>query len=54
MLAVGKSFGIDPAAFSRRPGKLAKLAGKLEAALTPMLRFDDPKGVYAHCLCPFE
>lgn len=54
MLAVGKSFGIDPAAFSRRPGKLTQLASKLEQALTPLLRFDDPKGVYAHCLCPFE
>lgn len=54
MLAVGKSFGIDPAAFARRPGTLTQLAGRLEQALTPLLRFDDPKGVYAHCLCLFE
>lgn len=54
ILAVGKSFGMNPAAFSRRPGKLTQLAARLEAALTPLLRFDDPKGVYAHCLCLFE
>jgi len=31
-----------------------RLARKLEAALAPVLRFDDPKGVYAHCFCTME
>lgn len=54
ILTVGKTFGVEPAAFSRRPGNLAQLAGRVEQALKPLLRFDDPKGVYAHCLCLFE
>ena len=54
LVALGKAVGIDPAAFSRRPGTLARLAGRLEQELTPLLRFDEPRGVYAHCLCLFE
>lgn len=54
LLAVGRSIGLDPTAFTRPPGKLAQLAGRFEQALAPLLRFDDPKGVYAHCLCLFE
>jgi len=54
LLGTVKRAGIDPATFDRTPGTLEKLASKFERVLAPMLRFDDPKGVYAHCLCRFE
>ncbi|MDX1509420.1 MAG: signal peptide peptidase SppA, partial [Woeseiaceae bacterium] len=49
-----QQLGMDPRSFSRRPSQLEKVAGKLEQMLTPMLNFNDPRGVYAHCLCSFE
>jgi 23S rRNA G2069 N7-methylase RlmK/C1962 C5-methylase RlmI len=54
MLGTAKRVGIDPATFSRSPGTLEQLASKFERVLAPMLNFNDPKGVYAHCLCRFE
>jgi len=54
LLGSAKSVGLDPAVFGRSPGVLEQLAVRVERILAPMLRFDDPKGVYAHCLCRFE
>jgi hypothetical protein len=31
-----------------------QLARMVTDALSPMLRFNDPKGMYAHCLCVFQ
>ena len=53
ILRTAKSAGIDPVTFSRSPGTLEQLALQFERVLAPMLNFDDPKGVYAHCLCRF-
>ena len=54
MLGTAKRVGIDPATFSHSPGTLERLASQFERVLAPMLNFDDPKGVYAHCMCRFE
>ncbi len=54
LLGTVKRAGIDPATFGRAPGTLEQLASKFERVLAPLLGFDDPKGVYAHCLCRFE
>jgi len=54
LLGFARSVGLDPAVFGRSPGVLEQLIVKVERILAPMLRFDDPKGVYAHCLCRFE
>ncbi len=54
LLGSARSVGLDPAVFRRSPGVLEQLAVRVERILAPMLRFDDPKGVYAHCLCRFE
>ena len=54
LLGSARSVGLDPAVFGRSPGVLEQLAVRVERILAPMLRFDDPKGVYAHCLCRFE
>lgn len=54
LLSAAKTAGVDPSDFSRQPSRLQQLAAKLEAVIAPLTRFDDPKGVYAHCLCLFE
>jgi protease-4 len=51
MLGTARGFGIDLAFLKSEPSSLQKIAGRLEAALAPLTGFDDPKGVYAHCLC---
>ena len=54
LLGTAKSFGLQLDFLQSRPTALQKIAGKLEQALAPLAGFDDPKGVYAHCLCTFE
>jgi protease-4 len=54
MLGTAKSFGLQFDFLRSEPSSLQKLAGRLEALLAPLTQFDDPKGVYAHCLCTFE
>jgi protease-4 len=54
MLGTAKSFGLQFDFLQSEPSSLQKLAGRLEQALAPLTEFDDPKGVYAHCLCEFE
>ena len=53
-LSFGRTFGIDPAGFVRRPSRLERLAARLESAIESFTRFDDPKGIYLHCLCVFD
>jgi len=53
LMSVGRSAGLDfgkPAS----PTRLEQVAGRLEAELEPLFRFDDPKGIYSHCLCEFR
>ena len=54
MLGTAKRFGLQLDFLQSRPGSLEKIAGRIEQALAPLSRFDDPKGVYAHCLCTFD
>jgi protease-4 len=54
MLGTAKSFGLQLDFLRSEPTSLQRLAGRLEEALAPLTEFDDPKGVYAHCLCEFE
>jgi protease-4 len=54
MLGTAKSFGLQFDFLRSEPSSLQKLAGRLEALFAPLTQFDDPKGVYAHCLCTFE
>ena len=51
MLGTAKSFGLQLDFLRSEPSSLQKIAGRLEQALAPLTEFDDPKGVYAHCLC---
>lgn len=54
LLGTVKSFGLQLDFLQSRPSSLQRIAGKLEEALAPLTEFDDPKGVYAHCLCTFD
>jgi protease-4 len=54
MLGTVRNFGLQLDFLQSRPGSLEKIAGRIEQALVPLTRFDDPKGVYAHCLCTFD
>ena len=54
LLGTAKSFGLQLDFLQSRPSSLQRIAGKLEEALAPLTEFDDPKGVYAHCLCTFD
>lgn len=54
MLGTAKSFGLQLDFMRSEPSSLQRLAGRLEQALAPLTEFDDPKGVYAHCLCEIE
>lgn len=54
LLGGAKAFGVDPAVFVDEPRTLEKLALHFEAIVDPLLRFNDPKGVYAHCFCAID
>jgi protease-4 len=53
-LGTAKSFGIDPKAFVGRQSASMQRLNNIVNALTPLMRFNDPKGVYSHCFCKFE
>lgn len=54
LLAGAKNFGIDVGVFSRPKSTLERAALLLEEKLSPLARFNDPKGVYSHCFCNFN
>ncbi len=53
-LATVKHIGVDPNVFIRRPSASMQKIGNILNALSPLMRFNDPKGVYSHCFCVFE
>ena len=54
LLGTVKSLGLDVSGLRSTPSSLEKIAGRFEDAVSPLLGFDDPKGVYAHCFCDFK
>lgn len=54
LIGTARRVGIDVGDVPRSPGTIERIAARIESLVQPMLRFDDPKGVYAHCLCNFE
>jgi protease-4 len=54
LMSFAHGLGFEPGEFEPEPTRLQLLAERLEDALEPLLRFDDPKGVYSHCFCDFE
>jgi protease-4 len=53
-LGTAKSFGIDPKAFIGKQSASMQRLSDIINALSPLMRFNDPKGVYSHCFCKFE
>lgn len=46
--------GLDVGVFSRKQSSLESMADLVEAQLLPLVRFNDPQGIYAHCMCDFQ
>ena len=53
-LGTAKWFGIDPKTFIGKPAASMQRLANIVNALSPLMRFNDPKGVYSHCFCTFE
>lgn len=53
-LSVSKRAGLDLNAFVRKPGALQVFTTSIEKILNGITRFNDPKGVYAHCFCEID
>ena len=53
-LGTAKRIGVDPNVFIRKPSASMQKIGNILNALSPLKRFNDPKGVYSHCFCVFE
>ena len=45
---------VNPGVFVSEPRTLEKLAAQFERIVDPLLRFNDPMGIYAHCFCDFK
>lgn len=54
LLAGAKTLGLDVAVFQSTPTTLEQLAGAVEESLSPLVRFNDPRGIYSHCFCDFN
>ena len=46
--------GLDVKSLASGRSPVDQLARVVTTALSPMLRFNDPKGMYAHCFCVFQ
>ena len=49
-----KWLGFNPNVLAAKRSSVERVASLLEDAISPLLRLNDPKGVYAHCFCVFE
>jgi len=49
-----KWLGFGPQLLAAKPSSIERVARLVNDAISPLLRFNDPKGVYAHCFCVFE
>ena len=53
-LSAAARVGLDVKTLASRRSPVDQLARVVTTALSPMLRFNDPKGMYAHCFCVFQ
>ena len=54
LLGGAKSWGMAVAPTIRPRPSLDRLADIVDGALSPLTRFNDPRGLYSHCFCAFE
>ncbi|HZD52371.1 MAG TPA: signal peptide peptidase SppA [Woeseiaceae bacterium] len=50
LIGGARATGLEPGGLFGEPSPVERLAGDLASALSPLLRFNDPNGVYAYCL----
>lgn len=53
-LGNARRLGLDPAGLFSYRSSLARLAATLADVVSPLVRFNDPNGIYAHCFCRLE
>ena len=46
--------GLDAGSLFNRRSSVNRIADAVSTALSPILRFNDPKGIYAHCFCVLQ
>lgn len=54
LLGGAEIFGLQLAGLVQPQSSVERIASMLEQKLSPLLRFNDPKGVYAHCFCVLQ
>lgn len=53
-MASAKGFGFAVGAMNKPRPSVDLVADILDEAVSPLLRFNDPRGIYSHCFCVFE
>jgi protease-4 len=51
LFSAASRVGFEPPGAANRATAVERVAERIEAIVSPLTRFDDPKGVYAHCFC---
>jgi protease-4 len=54
LLGGARVLGIDLDGLTWRESSVERVANIIDRKLSTVLRFNDPKGVYAHCFCVFQ
>lgn len=54
LLAGAKSAGLTVGSLQKSRPSVERVADILDDALSPLVRFNDPGGIYSHCFCAFE
>ena len=54
LMGGAKWLGFNPENLATQRSSVERIASLLQDAVSPLLRLNDPKGVYAHCFCVFE
>ncbi len=54
MMSRSGGIGASIASLFRPRPSLERVADLIDGALAPLTRFNDPKGIYAHCFCEFQ
>ena len=53
-LTIVRGVGVSPAAFVSEPTPIRVFADSLQALVSGVKRFNDPKGLYSHCFCELD
>lgn len=54
LMASAKGFGLAIGSINKPRPSIERVADILDDALSPLVRFNDPRGIYSHCFCVFE